>query len=229
MSADTLDTVVAASTPDSVGAAPAQIDASVSAGAGVRLLAELPPPPLDFRWVHTGSRQLDLPTVPVSGSDLVYRPFSSVENTRLEDAWNAMSPEVRDAALETWGNEDGEWGAKGKKENKDKDKAVKEADKKGREKDKEREKEKEKEKEKRKSKDIQHGKGSNDGKRGSVSSIHEGSGTLGVALSSGLNSDTEVNEVPVDKPELYRSIIEQAQNDPERLDVVKGVPVAQVS
>jgi len=172
---------------------------------GVKMLASLPAPPLDYRWVHTGSKLLDLPTVPISSVDGAYKPFSVDENTRIEAVWAALPEDRRAEITEVWGKEDGEWGET-HKSRKDKEKEKKDKDKK---------------KEK-----------SNGDKKSGKSTPAARPATPGDVPSppSASAPQSDVDDLPeeLEKSELYKSILEQAQSDPERLDVVKGVPVAQV-
>lgn len=172
--------------------------ASDATGDAPRVLTA--PPELDFRWVHTGSKLLDLPIVPIPANETQpYKPFSADENARIEASWNAMPDDKRQRIVAHWGLEDGEWGQKlkpapKKKDVKDKDKA----------------------------------KGKGDSKTAT-----KGKATLEAAPAGPdtpvLVSDAEALDAEaVDKKQQYRSIIEQAQSDPSRLDTVFGVPVAQV-
>jgi hypothetical protein len=183
--------------------------------AGVNLLASIPAPPLDFRWVHKGSQLLQLPTVPITGES-VYKPFSIDENARIEAAWDKLDNRSEIAYM--WGREDGEWGERVKKKEWD---LARQA-----------EKERKKAESKDKKKDM---KDSLDIDRGPLKPKAGGKKDMPRPLtptpaSSAPQSDADDGpEQPEPaKSELYKSIVEQAQNDPERFDAVKGVPVAQV-
>lgn len=160
----------------------------------VEALKTIPAPPLDFRWVHTGTKQLQLPTIPITVADAIYQPFSNDENKRIEDTWMKKSSEERKAIVEQWGKEDGEWGRKSRAHKKE-------------------------EKEKVKDKSEKLGRDKRDSLK-EIRSPESGSSTP-------MTSDGEMEEMSSDK--MYKSIIERAQSDPTRLDVVDGVPVSQVS
>ncbi|WOO83447.1 putative phospholipasec [Vanrija pseudolonga] len=72
------------------------------------------PPPLDYRWLHTGTKQLDLPTEPIATVETAYKPFSPLENDRIEAAWQDYPQSLKRKALDAWGVCDGEWSQKSK-------------------------------------------------------------------------------------------------------------------
>lgn len=82
-------------------------------------------PPLEVRWAHTGTKQLALPTAPVSGLDASFKAFSADESDRIEAAWQAMSADERRAIVNLWGKGDGEWSEDPKKTAKKVPKTVK--------------------------------------------------------------------------------------------------------
>lgn len=86
----------------------------------------LPMPELDYRWVHTGSQYLDLLPTPITTAATIYKPFSPDESRRIQEAWDAFTPEERQKAIHDWGRKEGEGFAtpatKGKDKDKEKDK-----------------------------------------------------------------------------------------------------------
>jgi hypothetical protein len=69
---------------------------------------ELPIPELDYRWVHTGAQYLDLLPTPITTAATIYKSFSPDESRRIEEAWNAYTPEERQKAIDDWGRKEGE-------------------------------------------------------------------------------------------------------------------------
>jgi hypothetical protein len=88
----------------------------------------LPMPELDYRWVHTGSQYLDLLPTPITTAATIYKAFSPDESRRIQEAWDAFTPEERQKAIHDWGRKEGEGFAtpatksKGVEKDKDKDK-----------------------------------------------------------------------------------------------------------
>jgi hypothetical protein len=86
----------------------------------------LPMPQLDYRWVHTGSQYLDLLPTPITTAATIYKAFSPDESRRIQEAWDAFTPEERQKAIHDWGRKEGEGFAtpatKSKGVEKDKDK-----------------------------------------------------------------------------------------------------------
>lgn len=82
----------------------------------------LPMPELDFRWVHTGSQYLDLLPTPITTAATIYKPFSPDESRRIQEAWDAFTPEERQKAIHDWGRKEGEGFATPATKGKDKDK-----------------------------------------------------------------------------------------------------------
>lgn len=76
--------------------------------------ARISPPPLDYRWLHTGTKQLDLPTEPIATAETAYKPFAPLENDRIEAAWQDYPQSLKRKALDSWGAGDGEWSQKSK-------------------------------------------------------------------------------------------------------------------
>lgn len=83
-------------------------------------IVEVKMPALEVRWAHTGTKQLALPTAPVTGLDTNFKAFSADESDRIEAAWQSMSAAQRQAAVELWGKGDGEWSEDTKKAKKKK-------------------------------------------------------------------------------------------------------------
>lgn len=52
-------------------------------------------PWLEYRWMHGGAQYMDLPTAPVTSQTINYVPFSSSENTRIEEAYQKLSEEEK--------------------------------------------------------------------------------------------------------------------------------------
>lgn len=90
-------------------------------------VVEVEMPPLEIRWAHTGTKQLALPTAPISGLDSNFKAFSADESDRIEKAWQALPAERRQAIVAMWGKGDGEWSQGSKKEQKRARKAAKKA------------------------------------------------------------------------------------------------------
>lgn len=86
----------------------------------------LPMPELDYRWVHTGSQYLDLLPTPITTAATIYKAFSPDESRRIQEAWDAFTPEERQKAIHDWGRKEGEGFAtpatKGKEKDKEKEK-----------------------------------------------------------------------------------------------------------
>jgi len=88
----------------------------------------LPMPELDYRWVHTGSQYLDLLPTPITTAATIYKAFSPDESRRIQEAWDAFTPEERQKAIHDWGRKEGEGFAtpatksKGVEKDKNKDK-----------------------------------------------------------------------------------------------------------
>jgi hypothetical protein len=68
----------------------------------------LPMPELDYRWVHTGSQYLDLLPTPITTAATIYKAFSPDESRRIQEAWDAFTPEERQKAIHDWGRKEGE-------------------------------------------------------------------------------------------------------------------------
>ena len=82
----------------------------------------LPIPELDFRWVHTGAQYLDLLPTPITTAATIYKAFSPDESRRIQEAWDALTPEERQKAILDWGTKEGEGFATPASKPKDKDK-----------------------------------------------------------------------------------------------------------
>jgi hypothetical protein len=100
----------------------------------------LPMPYMDLRWMHAGAQHLSLLPSPITTASTIYKAFSPSESERIEERWEGMTEDERQAAMREWGTGEGEGAPK--KEKKEKDKADK--------------KEKEKEKDKIKETEADH-------------------------------------------------------------------------
>ncbi|GMK59318.1 hypothetical protein CspeluHIS016_0703330 [Cutaneotrichosporon spelunceum] len=89
--------------------------------------------PLEVRWMHTGAKQMSLPTAPIIGTDTAYKPFSMDESNRINVEWEKLSDREQAKIIRQWGSGDGEWSPKerslsSKSKGKGDQKTAKEAD-----------------------------------------------------------------------------------------------------
>lgn len=72
-------------------------------------LAKVEMEPLEVRWMHTGTKQLALPTAPITAAETAYKAFSVDESDRIERAWESLTSDQRKSVERKWGRGDGEW------------------------------------------------------------------------------------------------------------------------